>query len=423
MNINKEIEVLDKIMGSGKTTTVMDWMKSSPEQLYMFVAPSLDEAENRIPSYCEELYFQSPSVELHDNKSQHLLDLLKSGTNISTTHHLFSNMRDEHLRVIKDKGYIVVVDENVDLVESYDGRVTKKDLELLLRSESLYVDSDNLGQLVWLDEDDDSFKYNRLRTKCRANQVFSAKRSNTMLVSLLPLSLIDCAKRFIVITYLFEGSVMNVYLKSKGYKFKPFAEVKLRYTDEQIKVAARRLINISTTKSVDAVMGYRQTYSWYTMSNRGSKEELKDIASAIRSVYRLYPDAVNRVLVTCPKSLIEAPSKAKGGRSVKHSKVPLQSIWLDSGCKGSNTYKDRDVVVYCYSKYPNSAVNYWMVDWEIGRLDYDKFALSEMVQFIWRSCIRDMELDENGNLIGGKPLHLYITNSRMLEIFEKWLYS
>lgn len=410
-------------MSSGKTTAVMDWMKSNPEELYMFVAPSLDEAESRVPDYCEELYFQSPSTELHENKSQHLLDLLKSGTNISTTHHLFSNMREQHLQVIKDKGYIVVVDENVDLVESYNGKVTKKDLELLIKSKSLYVDTNNLGQLVWLDEDDDNFKYNKLRSKCRANQVFSAKRSDTMLVTLLPLSLIHSAKRFIVITYLFEGSVMNIYLKSMGFTFKPFTEVKLRYTDEQIKVAAREMIKISSTKSVDAVMDYGQSHRWYTTGKGGSKGNLKEIASAIRSVYRLHSKAKERVLVTCPKDLIEPPHKAKNGRSIKDAKVPLQQLWLDSGCKGTNNYKDRDVVIYCYNKYPNSPVNNWMVDWGMGGIDYDTYALSEMVQFIWRSCIRDMKLDEGGNLIGGKPLHLYITNRRMLNIFKEWLYS
>ena len=43
-------------------------------------------------------------------------------------------------------------------------------------------------------------------------------------------------------------------------------------------------------------------------------------------------------------------------------------------------------------------------------MDEDLFALSEMLQFIWRSAIRE-----------GKDIHLYIPSSRMRGLLETWL--
>lgn len=43
-------------------------------------------------------------------------------------------------------------------------------------------------------------------------------------------------------------------------------------------------------------------------------------------------------------------------------------------------------------------------------LDRDEYAISEMVQFIWRSSIRN-----------GEEIHLYILSKRMLNLFKSWL--
>jgi hypothetical protein len=45
-------------------------------------------------------------------------------------------------------------------------------------------------------------------------------------------------------------------------------------------------------------------------------------------------------------------------------------------------------------------------------LDDDQFALSEMVQFVWRSAIRD-----------NQPIDLYIPSKRMRDLFINWMNS
>ncbi|MNR36774.1 hypothetical protein D3C85_1547400 [compost metagenome] len=45
-----------------------------------------------------------------------------------------------------------------------------------------------------------------------------------------------------------------------------------------------------------------------------------------------------------------------------------------------------------------------------SNMDQTLYALSEMVQFIWRSRIRD-----------GKEINLYIPSKRMRELLKEWL--
>ena len=45
-----------------------------------------------------------------------------------------------------------------------------------------------------------------------------------------------------------------------------------------------------------------------------------------------------------------------------------------------------------------------------GKQFEDKFALSELVQFVFRSAIRN-----------NKPIDVYIPSKRMRDLFEEWL--
>src|SRR5690554_1950305 len=91
----RQIEVLDAIMGSGKTTGIIQWMLDHPNNKYLYVSPLLHEVEERIPSECESLGFVAPNTEQHNTKGEHLLELLKDGHNVSFTHSLFTSLSSE----------------------------------------------------------------------------------------------------------------------------------------------------------------------------------------------------------------------------------------------------------------------------------------------------------------------------------------
>lgn len=77
--------------------------------------------------------------------------------------------------------------------------------------------------------------------------------------------------------------------------------------------------------------------------------------------------------------------------------------------RASNKYKDRSSVAYLANRFINTGVRNFFVIHGVD-VDDDGFAISEMVQFIWRSSIRD-----------GKPIKLYIPSIRMRNLLKQWI--
>jgi hypothetical protein len=84
------IKIIDALMGTGKTTKMIDEMNAHPEQLYMVVVPFLKECK-RIINGCPALNFVEPSDDKHP-KSASLKMLVRDGRNIVVTHKLFSKI-------------------------------------------------------------------------------------------------------------------------------------------------------------------------------------------------------------------------------------------------------------------------------------------------------------------------------------------
>ena len=78
----------------------------------------------------------------------------------------------------------------------------------------------------------------------------------------------------------------------------------------------------------------------------------------------------------------------------------------------SNDYRDKDILAYCVNIFMPAAERkfYRATGIKIeGGLE-DEYALSVMLQWIWRSAIRD-----------GKPIKIYIPSRRMRELLIDWI--
>ena len=403
-----KIEVLDSIMGSGKSTGIIKWMADNPQNKYLYVSPLLTEVVDRIPSECEALGFESPSTESHRTKGEHLTDLLKDGCNISFTHSLFMSLTKEHLKLIKREAYTLIIDEEIDFVEAYQGKDYKKeDIITLENSGHIKVNEEELGRVDWTwdsDNFEEGSKYSKLKRMCNLGMVHCAKRDRGMIVLHLPISLVSAAHRTIVLTYLFEGSVMSRFMDMKGVSVTPFTEVELIKTVAQVKEEACRLIKIEDTPSIINLRDSGKFGLSSTFYRNANKEELKQVSNAIKSACRKFDKS--RVIYTLPKDMV---LPAAGVAKVKVAGYKAKDCFLYSGIKATNDYSDRDVVVHAFNKHPLVPLTAYLYDYGFP-LDSDLFALSEMVQFVWRSSIRN-----------GCEIHLFILSKRMRKLFTEWL--
>lgn len=216
------VEVVDSVMGSSKTTECFNWINKNPNDKYIYVSPMLSEVDNggRIHTSVLGVEFISPSLEDDDKtyktKSEHLTHLLENGFNIACTHKLYLNMGESHFKLLEKHQYTIILDEEVEVIRSY-GSYSKSDIDYLIEKQEIIV-SDKDGAISWIGNsisvDDYEHKYHKLKLLCEKQSVYlnrgvSAKKN--VLISHIPLKLLQCAKRVIVITYMFKGSVLDCF--------------------------------------------------------------------------------------------------------------------------------------------------------------------------------------------------------------------
>lgn len=408
-----KIEVLDKIMGSGKTTAILNWCEDNPTTSFLYVTPLLSESESRVVSACTSSKFIAPNTEEFKTKGEHLLDLLESGVNISITHALYSSLKDPHLAAIARNKYTVILDEEVSFIEPFSAGYSKSDFTYLRGLKQFDVEED--GKLVWLNSDiDNDTKYSKLANMCRLGMVYQAKRSEDMFVTQLPMGLIESADRVILLTYLFKGSILSSFLQMKGIDVVNFEDVQIK---EASKSSLASLIEFVGEKQVRDWAGESLSSSWYA---KVTQKDLTKLANSIRNLADTNK-VFNSELVWCVPSSLVNP-KIKGGRKVSPrgytagtgeigSDGIAQGCFLACSSRATNAYRNRSVMVHAYNRFPHLSVSSFLQDYGVP-VDANQFALSELLQWVWRSRVRQ-----------GEPIKLCIISKRMRKLFQEWLYK
>lgn len=422
-NTEITISVLDAPMGTGKTQAIIKWMNSNPNRKYLYVSPMLSEVESRIPTECAGLEFVYPTMKYNSetgtaSKGYSLLCYLREGKNISFTHALFKEMTPEHTKVIKEEGYTLIIDEEIPFIDPYDGYYKRDDIISLELKNCLYVDEGNLGKVVWTWDDMlPNTAYSELRRLCQMGHLYCAKGERKMLVTHLPISLLECTKENILITYLFNGSVMKSFLDIHGVKIQNFLDVhedvEFSYCHTQFLERARELITLADSPSTKKIKRNKKDYSlssyWFTTSAK--REQLDFLGTTIRSLIKKH--GKENVILTTKKSSIERRTfdNKPNKRCVLPRNISVDSCFLHSGARAINEYGDRNVGIHAYNRYVHLSTKAYLQDYGTPPED-DDFALSEMVQWLWRTAIR------NDN-----PVTFYILSARMEQLFKTWLYG
>ena len=406
-----KIELLDSIMGSGKTQGVIQWMLNNPQNKYLYVSPMLTEVEERIPTACQALEFTYPCTEEYKTKGQHLLKLLEEGCNVSFTHSLFTDLTKQHLALIRKHEYVLIVDEEVAFIEPYKGNYSRDDIVSLEKAGHIRVEEDNLGRVVWQWYDDNEMNdtaYSKLKRMSDLGMLYCAKRDRKIMVVHLPIELVQSSRRVILLTYLFKGSVMESFMDLKGIEIVPFTEVKPIKSTTDVLSKAKSLITFIDTTTTKAVSNLSMSSTWY--SKNATTADLEKVSNAIFSVYRKFGDKESFIF-TAPKSLAdyEYVKEEKLKRNIIHKKMPKDVDWIYCGTKATNMWSHKSIAVHAYNRYVNTAIKAYLQDYGTPP-DDDMFALSEMVQWIFRTCIRNDE-----------PLQLCILNNRMKGLLCNWL--
>lgn len=418
------VEILDSIMGSGKTTEVLKWIDSiHSTERFIYVSPLLSEVDEggRVQQDLKHTRFHYPKSDTTSKtKGDSLLNMLQEGLNISCTHSLYLLMTNEHLNEIRKQNYIVIIDEELGVIDSYNS-YSEYDIGSLIKSGSVEKQESD-GMLMWVSDDDNyderNHAYNKLKRHIQSGILYSAKRADSMLVTQLPIKLFTVAKRVIIITYMFEGNILSTFLKLKNIKYIPFNEVQTKVVDKK---EIKGLINMYEIKSKwKQLEKLKLSNTWYTSTASGNAtgKDIKTIENFISSFSRINNCTYKDLMYTFPKhrrfdnKRVKNVIKPKGYVDREEDvdgELVLEKVWIATQTRATNDYDHKTHLVHAFNRYPNTAVKAYLQDYGQVVSD-DVFALCELLQWVWRSAIRN-----------GEPITLCIVSPRMRKLFINWL--
>lgn len=403
------IKVVDSIMGSGKSTWSHTYMYEQKEKKFIYITPYLDEIDRllyekdengKVISYKKhhtERKFREPK-HLGEGKLESLHYLLINDYNIATTHSLFKLCNEQTIELIKAGEYTLILDESMDLIDFFD--IAVKDYELLLKNN--IIKEDKFRKIVWLDDSYDG-KFVEEMAKCKNGDVVKVKVTNK--VHLLAWNFnVDsflCFKEAFIMTYIFDASLMKYYFDMHNIRYKKYCvqeyqlvpfENKKPYNKQQyrdlIEIYEGNLNTIGNNKTALSL-------NWFK-KNKDLRQKLKNnIYNYIQNIANAKCD---EIMWTTFKS-IQKYLKGKG----------YSESFVSCNARATNDYRDKFIIAYCCNRFLSPDYGTYFSDYGV-EINEDMYALSEMLQFIWRSSIRDE-----------KPISVYIPSKRMRNLLYMWL--
>lgn len=389
------VKVYDAVMGSGKTTYIIEQMNKieNRNRRWIYITPNLTECE-RIQKACPSLNFQHPDGK-KGSKLKDLQRLVEEGHNIVSTHAMVKNFTKETLELIINNDYHLVIDEAVDPCVRYD--ITSTDIKVLFDSGLVGIAEDGIT-LEWLKErPEHNFKYfyeykliqNEnlvifdFKSKSKCSKVFICEMTKAFFESFL---------RVTILTYQFEGSPLRAYfdLKAIGYK------VDTKSIDKGVKVG--HLIHVLDNKDLNEIGNHHWAMGKTHMTSKRGNLTCEKLSNNIYNV-------VNNKIKTVSKNVMwttfkDCKEKVKGKGFTKGFVIHNQ--------KATNDYANKTTLAYGLNLFMNSSIKSYFESRGI-EVNEDLWALNEMLQWIFRSAIRN-----------GEEIYIYVPSSRMRGLLLEW---
>lgn len=386
-------------MGRGKSSAAINYMNDFISgKRFLYITPFLKE----VARVCECCHGFVQPDDRFASKSQNIKDLLRNGQNISSTHSLFYLLDNEALEIIKEKGYCLIVDESINVIS----RVPISYHDYLNVTER-YTETDDAGRVHW----DDTEYQGVFRWYKELADASSLYHFNSGFLNILNPDILRAFDEVFMLTYLFDGQYQKGYLDYYDFNYKVVGIKEDRFggywfadhPDNPPPIDYRRLIRIVDKSRLNKAgeSKFALSKSWYE-KHVYSDPEIHSLRNGMLNFFQniTASNPRNRIW-TCFKENHDMLIDKKSGR--------FRNNFLQIEARATNEYKDRRYLAYMANRFvdPNLKIFFGQKGCAI---DEDKFALSEMLQWIWRSAIR-VE----------KPIDLYLPSSRMRKLLIDWI--
>jgi hypothetical protein len=392
-----KVKVCDALCGSGKTQSCIAMMNRQVENRFIFVTPYLEETE-RIKRDCASREFVTPKRSYLRNKSEDIQKLIREGRNIATTHSLFTNFTDETKELIRSQNYVLVLDEVLDIFREAD--VSNSDADLLMDTGILKND----GQTVWTRDDYSEGRYSDIKYLADSRNL--VKYSDSLYFWSIPQDVFTCFKDFYILTYMFEYQFLKYCFEASGIEYELIGTKRVNGAFEFCplgEMVRKRdltsLIHIVENKKYNAVGKdkFSLSVAWFNQADEETFKQLKN--NVFNLFYHKWEAKDGEKMWT---TYIKFKGKLRG-KGYMNSFVPFNM-------RATNEFSNRKYLVYCLNVFLIPWMRNYFLRAGVKKVNQDMYALSILIQWIFRSAIRN-----------GEEVWIYIPSKRMRYLLTTWL--
>jgi hypothetical protein len=399
------INIKDQPCGSGKTTSMIEGFRS--DRKYLVIVPELTEV-GRVINGSKSVPFQQPHANDNDagTKTQSLENLVLNGINIVATHKLHENL----VPLAKDgllDDYDIIIDEVPDVVKQVAEKSSTSIEEFYVDAGYMLVDQDT-GLVTptpkwWSNKD---HVKDTLERKIFGHAVSGCLYllEGKFFIWAMPRELLTAGRTTTILTYKSEGSMLSAYLR------KLTISLEVANDNHQENTFRRKAAELITICDVPALSKLKLSY---TGQSKGLKDNryCQTIVTALKNLRgrQLKGVTPENILITCIKEGWYKDEKEKAaGPFASGSRLFKGAKWIANTTRGTNNHAHCSHLIYLHDQHINPFVARWLGD--SSQEFKDAYALTELIQWVWRSRIRR-----------GEPITLYLPSPRMRQLMEEWL--
>lgn len=388
---------------------------------FLIVTPYLKEIE-RLNKAIPRLCFKSPKGDdlnastkaKKKSKPRELLKLIESDHNILITHSLFGMVPASTLMLLATKGYEVIIDEAFECVRQYgtgNGEWSGYDLSTLLRHK-VVTESDD-GYLEWKDDGrvDRKGVLNQLKQDCDNRRIrvmpitlAETNKQTDMFFWEFPIAQLKAFKSITVLTYMFDASVMHAYFRCYGIDWQHLSLtsdrrlVSWNHDNEAAQAqSVAKYLYVLTGGKLNDTGEELNSYSSSWLKRR-TPAQLAEIERAARNVLQnIFGARGSTTMWSCV--IAHLPNLTPRG---------FKGAFVACNVRATNDYKDKVHLAYLRNIYSQPPVVQYFKARGV-KFNQDRYALSELLQWIFRSAIREK-----------KDVKLYLPSKRMRKLLHEW---
>lgn len=431
------IYVVDALMGAGKTSAAINYMNSHKDRHFLYITPYLSETE-RIRKACPDLSFVLPSNQSKETgyrKSSDMLNLVRQQRNVAMTHELYCRSDASVIDAIAAGKYTVIIDEIIDVFEKPD--YSQDDIDAAVKAGFLSPDKEHsTKENVFYTAGETKYGGGVFNNLIRVGEMrrlvkcANATGPERYVCWMLHRELFEASVDTYVMTYLFDGSLMDAFFKLNklsytpmsvkrtpdGYQFDPQGEVPAyaKSIKDLLIICDREKLNRIGDAETALSKSWYRTNCYLTEKKAprhpGGKRYRKTDAEKtgadwlrnnLNVFYKYYCDEPTNRRLWCAFKDYIGMIRGKG----------YYKCYIPWNTRATNDYSDKTALAYLVNTYINPSIKIFLESAGV-KFDQDRYALSYLVQWIWRSAIRN-----------GQRVYLYLPSSRMRRLLNEWMDS